>query len=61
MSANERSEKVDHNRRTFCGTTAIAVAAAQLGIFVSKEARAGELGSVGATASRWARTHRLAP
>jgi pimeloyl-ACP methyl ester carboxylesterase len=52
MSTIKIPEEIDHNRRSFCGTTAIAVAAAHLGIFGSKEARADELKPTGATASK---------
>jgi hypothetical protein len=51
MSTIKMPEEIDHNRRSFCGTTAIAVAA-DLGIFGSKEARADELKPAGATASK---------
>jgi pimeloyl-ACP methyl ester carboxylesterase len=52
MSSIKPPEEIDHDRRSFCGTMAIAFAAAQLGIFGSKEARGAELNSPGATASQ---------
>jgi len=52
MSTIKIPEEIDHNRRSFFGTTAIAVAAAHLGIFGSKEARADESKPAGTTASK---------
>ena len=52
MSTNKEPEEIDHNRRSFFGTSALAVAAAQFGIFASDEADARELKPAGATASK---------
>jgi len=49
MSTIKMSEEIDHHRRRFCGATAIAAAAAHLGIFGSAEAQASDAKPAGAT------------
>ncbi len=41
MKTNEMSEETKPNRRSFLGTAAVSIAAAQLGVFGSKNAQAG--------------------
>jgi pimeloyl-ACP methyl ester carboxylesterase len=50
MTAIKMSEGINDNRRRFLGTTALTVAAAQLGVFGSLDARAGEAPPAGASA-----------
>jgi hypothetical protein len=39
MSPVKKSEEIDHNRRRFCGTAAMTMAAAQFGMFGSADAQ----------------------
>jgi pimeloyl-ACP methyl ester carboxylesterase len=52
ISASNASEEINEDRRRFCGTAAMAVAAAQLGIFGSANAQASQAASAGATSSK---------
>ena len=51
MNTIKMSQEIDHNRRRFCGSAAIAVAAAQLGVFGSLDAQASSPKSAGVTTS----------
>jgi pimeloyl-ACP methyl ester carboxylesterase len=44
MSKIELSDELDHGRRRFCGTAAMTIAAARLGIFSSADAHTSEVG-----------------
>src|SRR2546427_8843918 len=46
------SEEIDHDRRRFLGTAAMAIAADQLGVFASADAQASEAKAAGATATK---------
>jgi pimeloyl-ACP methyl ester carboxylesterase len=52
MSTIKISEGINHDRRRFCGSAVIAVAAAQLGVFGSLDAQAGKSKPAGATTSK---------
>src|SRR5271169_2768385 len=52
ISASKVCEEINQNRRRFVGTAAMTIAAAQLGIFGSVNAQAGQTASTGATSSK---------
>ena len=52
MSTIKMSGEIDHDRRRFCGTAAMTIAAAQAGIFAAVDARASQAEPAGATASK---------
>jgi pimeloyl-ACP methyl ester carboxylesterase len=52
MSTIEMSGEINRNRRRFCGTAAIAIAAVQVGMLGAVDAKAGNAEPAGATASK---------
>jgi len=52
ISASNASEEINENRRRFVGTAAMTIAAAQLGIFGSVNAQAGQTASASSTSRK---------
>src|SRR5215468_8042840 len=55
------SEGIDENRRRFCGTAVMAVAAAQLGTVGAADAQASQAASAGATSKNRATNTSFGP